>query len=160
MYADIDGSTGLVDTRSKEFCAEVYKVFLYLSSRIIRAEGGEIRSFDGDRVMGVFVGDSKNTSAAKAGLKINYAVKNILNPSLGSVYEGYPGITHTVGIDTSELLAVRAGIRGSNDLVWIGRAANHAAKLNNLQSKFATRIKKEVFDRHSPSDPPFDVRIA
>ena len=146
LYADLDGSTDLVDNNSAEFCAEVYKSFLHLSTKIIRSEGGDVRSFDGDRVMGIFLGNSKNTSAASAGLKINYAVQKILNPLAKQTYNTPPEIKHTVGIDTSELLAVRTGIRGSNDLVWIGRAANHAAKLNGLSSDFPTRITKEVFD--------------
>lgn len=146
LYADLDDSTSLVDTNRSEFCAEVYKAFLLLCTKIIRAEGGEVRSFDGDRVMGVFLGKSKNTSAAKAGLKINYVVSKVLNPAAKSVYKNPPVVKHTVGIDTSELLAVRSGIRGSNDLVWIGRAANHAAKLNALPSTHPTRITKNVFD--------------
>ena len=36
----------------------------------------------------------------------------------------------SVGIDTSELFVARTGIRRANDLVWVGRAANHAAKLS------------------------------
>ena len=147
LYADLDNSTNLVDGQTYEFSAEVYKAFLHLSTRSIRAEGGEVRSFDGDRVMGVFLGDSKNTSAAKAGLKINYLVKVILQPELEAVYPDAPKIKHTVGIDTSELLVVRAGIRGSNDLVWIGRAPNHAAKLNALSSEFATRVTAEVYGK-------------
>ena len=33
-----------------------------------------------------------------------------------------------LGIDTSKLFVARTGIRKSNDLVWVGRAANYAAK--------------------------------
>jgi hypothetical protein len=34
-------------------------------------------AFDGDRVMAVFIGDSKNTSAVKAALQINYVTKHL-----------------------------------------------------------------------------------
>jgi len=47
----------------------------------------------------------------------------------------------------SPLLVAQTGIRGSKDLVWVGRAANHAAKLSSLPTTFASRITKEVFDR-------------
>lgn len=149
LYADLDDSTKLVDKYTTEFCGSVYKSFLYLSTKIIRSEGGHIRSFDGDRVMGLFFGDAKNSSAARAGLKINHAVSQILNPTLQRKFKEPPIIRHTVGIDTSQLVAVRAGIRGTNDLAWIGRAANYAAKLNSLSADFPTRITKEVFDRLS-----------
>ena len=43
-------------------------------------------------------------------------------------------------------MATRTGIRGANDLVWVGRAANYAAKLCSLPSEFTTRITKSVYD--------------
>lgn len=58
-------------------------------------------------------------------------------------------IAHTVGIDVSDLRAVRTGVRGDNDLVWVGRAANYAAKLTALPSTFQTRITKDVYDKLS-----------
>ena len=55
-------------------------------------------------------------------------------------------LKHVVGIDTSELFVAKTGVRGANDLVWVGRAANYAAKLSSLPDTFATYITKEVFD--------------
>ena len=80
LYADLSGSTAMVDAKKAEFAAEVYKTYLYCAGRIIRSEGGIITSYDGDRVMGVFVGDLQSTSAVRCGLKINYAVQEIINP--------------------------------------------------------------------------------
>jgi len=37
-----------------------------------------------------------------------------------------------VGIDTSALFVARIGVRNDNDLVWVGRAANYAAKLTEI----------------------------
>ncbi|MGM1051829.1 MAG: adenylate/guanylate cyclase domain-containing protein [Pseudomonadota bacterium] len=147
LYADMSDSTVLVDSRANWFAAEVYKSYLHCASRIIRSEGGEIASYDGDRVMGIFIGDAKCTSATRAALKINFARIHILNESLGKHYpdETYR-VHHTVGVDRSELFAAKTGIRGSNDLVWVGTAANHAAKLCSLPNTHPTRITKEVYD--------------
>src|SRR3954467_7943877 len=60
LYADLADSTELAMTYDKRVAAKVFKSFLSCSSKLIRAEGGEIRSFDGDRVMGVFIGNAKN----------------------------------------------------------------------------------------------------
>ncbi len=65
LYADIDGSTSMVDSKSKEFAAEVYKTYLLCAVRIIKSEDGTVTAYDGDRVMSVFIGDSKNTSAVR-----------------------------------------------------------------------------------------------
>lgn len=146
LYADLDDSTRLVDTRASYFAAEVYKCYLVCAARIIRNEGGAITSYDGDRIMAVFIGNSKNTSAARTALKINFAVLKIINPAIKNQYprRNY-SIKHVVGIDTSDLFIARTGIRGANDLVWIGRAANYAAKLS-ARSGPATQITSDVYD--------------
>jgi class 3 adenylate cyclase len=53
-----------------------------------------------------------------------------------------------IGIDTSKVLVARTGIRGANDLVWVGRAANYAAKLCSLRDEtYSTIISEDVFKR-------------
>lgn len=147
LYADIDGSTAMVDKKTSMFAAEIYKTFLHCSAKIIRAEGGSITAYDGDRIMAVFIGDVKNTPAARAALKINYARKHIINPAIKKQYpDGNFKLAHTVGIGRSKLLVARTGVRGANDLVWVGRSANHAAKLCALASDYPTSITKEVYD--------------
>lgn len=147
LYADLADSTVLVDSHDKRFAAEVYKAFLRCAARIIRTEGGNITAYDGDRVMAIFLGDTKNSTAARTALKINWAAKNIVQPALRAQYDTDYVVKHVVGIDTSNLLAARAGIRGSNDLVWIGRAANYAAKLAAMDDAYSTWITKAVYDQ-------------
>lgn len=149
LYADLADSTELV-LHSKDKAAEVMKAYLKGTTRIIRSLGGEIRSFDGDRVMGVFISGAKNTNAAEAGLKINYFFSKILKPAFARVYTStFPGVFNlkqTVGIDTSKVMIVRSGIRNNNDLVWVGRAPNIAAKLSAIREDYGTYITKNVFD--------------
>lgn len=147
LYADLAESTSLVNTQKAEFAAEVYKTYLHCASRIITKNGGTITAFDGDRVMGVFIGTSKNTSAAKAALQINYAVVKIINPKLKAQYPSSTyEVKQAVGIDTGKLFVARSGIRGSNDLVWVGRASNYAAKLCSLrEGSYASFITETVF---------------
>lgn len=148
LYADLTASTHLVDAEKAHFAAEVYKAYLHCGARIVRAEGGEITAYDGDRIMAVFLGDNKETRAARAGLKINYARVHFINPALKAQYpEKTYEVNQTVGIDSSKLFVARTGIRGSNDLVWVGRAANYAAKLTTLDASFPTRITGAVYDK-------------
>lgn len=150
LYADLDGSTAMVDRYKKFFAAEVYKTYLYTAAKIIRSEGGTIVSYDGDRVMAVFIGDSKESTAVRCALKINWAVKNLVNPLKNARYtDSDLVIQQVVGIDTCELWAARTGVRGSNDLVWVGPAANYAAKLTTLPSTTPTWITKRVYDKLS-----------
>jgi len=98
--------------------------------------------------MAVFVGDSKETDAVRAALKINWSVTNIVNTSFKSVYADKVEyvLKHVVGIDASPLFVARSGIRGANDLVWIGRAANYAAKLTALPDGYPTYITSSVYN--------------
>ncbi len=147
LYADLADSTELVDTKRDSFAAEIYKTFLHCASKIISAQGGTITAYDGDRVMAVYLGDSKNTQAVKTALKINWATKNIIQPTKDAQYPtGDYKLKHVCGIDTSDIFVAKTGIRGSNDLVWVGRAANYAAKLAALDDAKATWITKAVYD--------------
>lgn len=145
LYSDLADSTELVDSQIPAFAAEVYKTFLHCAAKIIRQEGGTITAYDGDRIMAVYLGTAKNTSAARTALKINHAVANIINPAIRSQYasETY-FLKHVVGIDSSKLFVARTGVRGANDLVWVGRAANYAAKLAALPDAYQTYITAEV----------------
>jgi len=147
LYADLEDSTGLVMSYKPFFAAEIYKAYLATVCKVIRANSGEITAFDGDRVMAVFIGGSKNSNAAKTALQINYVTRNILNPKLK---EQYPNsnyeIKQAVGVDTSKLLIARTGIRGANDLVWVGRAANYAAKLcSQREDLYPSFITEDVY---------------
>jgi adenylate cyclase len=146
LYADLADSTELA-IESHDIAAEVVKAYLMGTTRIIRDVGGDIRSFDGDRVMGVFFGKRKNTSAGEAALKINYFFTEILVPAFTQFYTARTfSLSQAVGVDTSKVMAVRSGIRNNNDLVWIGRAPNVAAKLSALRDGYSSHLSESVFD--------------
>lgn len=150
LYADMSGSTALVDGYPSPFAAEVYKAYLTCAAKVLKSEGATITAYDGDRVMGVFIGDRKNSSAARAALKINYAVHNIVNVKLAAQYSSTNyKLAHVVGVDTSPLLVARIGVRNDNDLVWVGRSANYAAKLSAIGEVNTVFITDEVFQRLS-----------
>ena len=148
LYADLDASTNLVDSYQPGFAAKIYKTYLICAAKIIRSERGEITAYDGDRIMAVYIGDEKDVRAARSTLKINYAVTKIINPILEKCYpKANYRIKHVVGIDTSELFVTSIGIRGSNDLVWVGRAANYAAKLCSLSPDYPSGLTAAVYNQ-------------
>ena len=151
LYADLDRSTELVDTKKAWFAAEIYKTYLVCAARIIESEGGAITAYDGDRIMAVYTGKTRNDKAVRSALKINFAVRQVINPAITELYsDSNYAIKQSVGIDTGELFVARTGIRRANDLVWVGRAANHAAKLS-ARSGPVSQITGEVYDRLSQS---------
>ena len=147
LYADIASSTEMVRKLAAQPAAELYKSFLYCAARIIRAEDGVVTAYDGDRVMGVFFKGAMNTNAARAALKINWARQELVVPGFKKIYSSSDyQVQHVTGIDRSKLFVARTGVRGANDLVWVGRAANRAAKLAALAPSHASRITADVYN--------------
>ena len=150
LYADLKESTNLVNEYKDYFAAEVYKAFLITACSVIKKNDGAITSFDGDRVMAVFIGDRKCSNATKCGLQLFSAVK-VINEELARQYPSCAyRIDYAAGIDVSNLFVARTGVRGANDLAWIGNAANIAAKLSEIRGQVGkTFITERVFTRMS-----------
>lgn len=166
LYADMVGSSALVENYEPVFATEMYKSFLYCAGRIITACHGDITAYDGDRVMAVFLGSSKNTRSAFCALKINHAVTKIINPTVAEYYKDRPffvakpyAIKHVVGVDASTVHVAKTGIRGANDLVWVGRAANFAARLSALRHEgYESFITAEVYNCLQPEAKKFNEK--
>jgi uridylate cyclase len=149
LYADMADSTALVDGYKDWFAAEIYKAFLMCSARIIKAHSGIITAYDGDRIMAVYIGKTKNTAAVKTALRINWAVEKVIKLKLTAKYADTAYVpAHSVGVDTSKILVARTGVRNDNDLVWVGRAANYAAKLSAFRTDgYSSWITGDVYDK-------------
>lgn len=148
LYADMADSTNLVKNFKPTYAAEIYKSFLYTCCKIILRNGGELISFDGDRIMGAFIGDGKNSAAAKCALNIRWGIQ-MIQAEHNDYYKGKGiQINHCVGVDGCEHHVARAGVRGGNDLIWIGNAANLAAKLAGERwASYYSIITSRIYSR-------------
>lgn len=147
LYADLADSTGLVKSHEKEFAAEIYKSYIYAAAKLIRNAGGSVTAYDGDRVMGVFMGDRNWSIATRVALQIEGAVEDILAPEMKT---GWPNksfiISQKCGISYSEIWVANTGLRGNNDYVWVGHAANDAAKMAALKKGYTSYITGAIYD--------------
>lgn len=137
LYADLAGSSELAKLCPWDTTAKIIRAYLDCCVRTIRVWDGEIRSFDGDRVMGIFVGDGKETKATYCAREIDYLVERVLGPKAKAKFRSVASnnikLKHCVGIDTGIARAVRSGIRDNNDLIWIGRPPSFAAKMSDIR---------------------------
>jgi adenylate cyclase len=126
LFVDIRKSSELHDTYGYANAAKIYQSFHDVCLRIIEQNSGKIRAFDGDRIMGVFSGDSKRTNATKSAMNIRWAIENLVNPKLKSP------LKIGCGIDIGKTLITKVG-KGrdphNNDLIWIGKGCNYASHL-------------------------------
>lgn len=151
LYADLSGSTAMVDSLSDTRAAEYYKAFLHCASQLIKRNNGEIQAYDGDRVMALYIGENQADDAVGTALELNYAVTEIINPTFQRVYtDSHRKLQFTVGIDNGKVLAIKVGVRTVGELAWIGGAANYAAKLNSfdgLDHDYPIRITSLTFGK-------------
>jgi adenylate cyclase len=151
-YADLADSSKIAQSLKKEAAAKIIRAFVNSATRILRNFGGEIRSFDGDRVMAIYMGADKDWNAVRAAFAINWAVLNVIRPAIKvnwSDGENFCNVGHRVGIDTGEALIVRGGARSNNDLISVGGAPNIAAKLSDLKDGHSTYITDRVYNELS-----------
>ncbi|WP_163055735.1 adenylate/guanylate cyclase domain-containing protein [Acidithiobacillus ferrooxidans] len=139
LYADLADSTRLVDAYPPEYATRIYKAYLHCAAQIIKNNAGTITAYDGDRVMAVYIGENKETKAVRTAMKLNFMVVEVFNKKYKLK------LRHVVGIDKSDLFASRIGVRGDNDVVWIGRAANYAAKLSSCSDAYSCYITGAVY---------------
>lgn len=83
LYADLAGSSKLAEVCPWETTAKIIRSYLDICIRNIKIWGGEIRSFDGDRVMGIFMGGDPCYNATNCAREIDWMVDKVLKASFG-----------------------------------------------------------------------------
>ena len=154
LYADLADSTELQMKYGTDIAARVIRMYLNGAARFIRANGGSIKSYDGDRVMGVFVGKLMRNNAVWSAMQLCWLVDDVICPlvkeATGDGRQHWQ-VTHGVGIDCGDAFIVRAGVRNPigetvhNDLVSIGRAPAIAAKMSALRDRGPIAVTSDVY---------------
>lgn len=155
MFVDIRESTKIVDGFHRVTAARMYKSFLWGVTKIVKRNGGEVKSFNGDGLLAVFSGDSKCTNAAIASYEISWFGLKVIRPKMKKYFENNGKLKDMefnfgVGVDLGDILIVRAGIKGedNSDLVWAGNATNLSVKLSNLPADtYHLRVTNRVFNK-------------
>jgi adenylate cyclase len=148
LYADMADSSGLAQKVDAQDAARVIRAYVNTAVKVIRYNDGHIRSFDGDRVMGIFVGANKETRAGRSALAINAYVKTMeswIPGELKSVKSAGWKMKHGIGVDTGQALIIRAGIRSNADIVSIGQAPNVAAKLSDIRDGHSLHATDQAY---------------
>ena len=136
LYVDMRGSSTFTGAHRRQTVSKIYKAFHLCMVETIKHENGKIRSFDGDRVMGIFDGSRKVNNAVEASMLMVGCLKDILQPKIKSYYSN-ENFEIGIGISTSKVMIIKAGVGyddNNRDLVSIGTSANLAAKLSDQGS--------------------------
>jgi class 3 adenylate cyclase len=132
LYIDMRGSTKVLAAHKPHTVAKIHKAFLYATTTILAANGGQIRSYNGDSILAFFPKNHVKTieSAVKTALQIKYVVQKHCVDEFSKYWTPNFGI----GVDHGTVLCVKAG-KGQNDnhsdLLWLGHAVNRAVRLSD-----------------------------
>ena len=157
LYADLRDSSSITDAHRRGTAAKLYRAFLYAMAKVARRHHGQIRSFDGDRIMVIFEPRKSDdhfvcNNAVETGLEMVYCLYDVLRPGMAR----YDELDCGIGIDFGKTLVARAGLRGdanNNALIWIGKAPNLAAKLSDIgRQPGNVAISGAVFERLTPGN--------
>lgn len=149
LYIDMRGSTKVLNEHTKKIVAKIHMIYYHAIVKIAKADGGSIRSFNGDSLLVFFRGNGVEITrkAVRSALKMQYAITSIINETL----KNYTEIDFGIGIDYGEVLATKVGIGGldeTKDLIWMGNAVNRSTRISDLcNSPYYVGISKVVYDR-------------
>lgn len=150
LYADLRGFSSLVVSSAKRATLVILDTFVSEMTRIASAFHGEVVDCAGDRILAAFwrpVGDASPQpirDAVTCGLWMQTVMSKVIIPELTA--SGYREISCGVGIDYGSVVVARVGIRNRNKLVFLGRPAVYAAKLEEIATSGTVVVSKVVHD--------------
>lgn len=134
LYIDIRGSSRYPVVHHRRTVARLFNAFHTGCVRIIRHNGGQVRSFNGDSILVLFEPGSSTPAnqAVRCGLQLVHFVRAVLRPAIKAKDYREP-INCGVGVTHGEVLAARIGLRQepNNDLIFPCTTINLAAKMGD-----------------------------
>lgn len=150
LYADMRGSSSFTDQHRLQTISKIYKAFHHCMVELIKDNNGKVRSFDGDRVLGVFGGKRKINNSVECAMKMICCAEDVLMPKIKSQFNNN-NFDIGIGIATGNCMAIKAGVgfdKNNRDLVWIGDPPNLGAKLSDVaKTPYRIYIDDESFGR-------------
>lgn len=159
LFVDIRQSSDITNTFRRQTAAKMMKAYFNGAVKIINKNDGYVRSFNGDGLLAIFIGDFRSNNAVKAAMRLKYFVNSVLESKFRRYFEGNQSAVGNaldfsigVGLDEGTIFAVRVGIKGTNDVAWVGRCTNTAAKLSNItKSPKNIAVTRAVYKRLNDS---------
>ena len=149
LYIDMRGSTKVLNLHQRRVVAKIHMTYYHAIVKVAKADGGEIRSFNGDSLLVFFYGTTNDVArkAVRSAMKMKYAITDIINETL----KDYTDIDFGIGIDCGDVLATKVGLGGTDetkDLIWIGNAVNRSTKISDeCKLPYSIGISNAVYEK-------------
>lgn len=137
MFTDIAGFTGLSESLEPTDVAEVLNAYLRTVVPVIQRHGGIVNSFIGDGLFASFnlPRPLENHAAAAIAAALD------IQAALAETRFAHGHVLHTrIGLNTGPVIGVTIGTDNRLSYTLLGDAVNVAARIEQLNKKFGTRI--------------------
>jgi class 3 adenylate cyclase len=155
LYNDLKGFSGLVAGLPKKKTLIILHAFVTEMTRIASEYGGEVIDCAGDRIMAVFWRPHNNNDRQPIydAICCGFWMQTIMDRAFRDVLinRRLPTVSCGIGIDYGDMVVTRVGIRNRNKLVLLGKAANFAAKLEDIAAEGQTVISPIIYNNKPPS---------
>lgn len=154
LFIDVRQSSDITEAFRLQTAAKMMKAYFRGAVTVVNANDGYVRSFNGDGMLAFFMGDRRSTNATTAAMQVRWFVDEVLRPQFRTYFEKNAKALGNAldfsigcGLDDGDIFAVRVGIKGTNDVAWVGRPTNTAAKLASFPEPNRVRVTRAVYQR-------------
>lgn len=149
LYTDIQGFTGICESLDPDQVVSLLNRYFSLLVDVIDRHGGVVNQFQGDALLVTFNVPIENPSHAGAAISAAIEIQDALEE-----YEFVDDIEMVtrIGINTGNVVAGSVGANERLNYTVHGDAVNMAARLENLNKQFGTRILVSATTREAAGD--------
>jgi class 3 adenylate cyclase len=137
MFTDIEGFTGLSESTTPAEVAALLNAYLHTVVPVIQRHGGIVNSFIGDGLFASFGLPRPLQGHASAAIAAAIEIQQAL--SAAQFARGFTLPTR-IGLNTGPVIGVTIGTDNRLSYTLLGDAVNVAARIEQLNKKFGTRI--------------------
>ncbi len=137
LFIDMRGSTATLNRHNKTTVAKIHMAYFHAIVKIANANGGHVRSFNGDSALIFFQGSTKKllSNAVLTAMKIKFMLSDEKD-GINTLLSKYSEINFGIGIDDGHILCTKVGVGGeyNRDLFWIGNCVNKSTVIGDMCS--------------------------
>ena len=137
MFTDIEGFTGVSESATPAEVAALLNTYLHTVVPVIQRHGGIVNSFIGDGLFASFGLPRPLEDHASAAIAAAIEIQQAL--SAAQFARGFELPTR-IGLNTGPVIGVTIGTDNRLSYTLLGDAVNVAARIEQLNKKFGTRI--------------------
>lgn len=134
LFIDMRGSTEVLNKHHKTTVAKIHMAYFHTIVKIANANGGHVRSFNGDSALIFFQGNTKPSisNAVLTAMKIKYMLSDSTD-GINTILKKYSEVNFGIGIDHGKVLCTKVGVGGNHnrDLFWVGNCVNKSTRVGN-----------------------------